>query len=210
MDAIVTDPPYGIAYQSAWRTDRAAWLPKIANDEAPFVDWLPEGYRVLKDGGALICFCAWKTQEDFRLAIQDAGFEIKSHVIWDRDSHGMGHLEGEFAPQHDVIWFATKGSFTFPGKRPKSVLRHLRVQPKALRHPNEKPIRLMIDLIQATCPRDGLVLEPFAGSGSTLEACMKSGRRCLGIELDERYIPVIKRRCREAETPLFDNAHAGH
>ncbi len=118
VDAIVTDPPYGIDYQSARRTDRSAWLPKIANDKEPFTAWLPEAFRVTKEGSALACFCAWQTQEAF-------------------------------------------------------------------------------------CPHGGLVLEPFAGSAATAVACMKTGRRCLAIELDERYIEPARRRLKANETPPF-------
>jgi DNA modification methylase len=208
IDSIATDPPYGIDYQSAWRTDRSAWLPKIANDREPFLAWLGEAYRLVKVGGTLACFCAWKTQEEFRSAIESVGFAVRSQVVWDRDSHGMGDLGAEFAPQHDIIWFATKGAYSFPGKRPKSVVRHQRVAPGALKHPNEKPVRLMIDLLNAITPRDSLILDPFAGSGSTLVACLKTGRRGIGIEIDARYIKTIERRLKEAETPLFTGLEA--
>lgn len=203
VDAIVTDPPYGIDYQSSHRPKELRFA-KIKNDTTPFIAWLPDAYRISATPSALVCFCAWKTQEEFKAAIIKAGYEVKSQVIWDRDSHGMGDLEGEFAPQHDVIWFATKGDYKFPGKRPKSVLRHVRIAGSALRHPNEKPLRLMIDLVESVCPRGGFVYDPFAGSGATLEACLKSGRRAVGTELDPRYIPVIRRRLASAATPLFD------
>lgn len=52
VDFIITDPPYGIAYQSTRLTDKSAWFPKIKNDEAPFVDFIPESFRILKSGGA--------------------------------------------------------------------------------------------------------------------------------------------------------------
>jgi DNA modification methylase len=208
VEAVVADPPYGIDYQSAWRTDRSAWKPKIANDKEPFVAWLPEAFRVTKDGGALACFCVWQVQETFRVAIEGAGFTVRSQVIWDRDWHGMGDLAGEFGPQHDVIWFAVKGRFIFPGKRPKSVLRHARVAPDQLVHPNEKPLRLMGDLVKSLCPSDGLVVDPFAGSGTTGIACMKTGRRAILIEVEPRYISVIHRRLRDAATPLFDSLEA--
>lgn len=51
IDFIVTDPPYGISYQSARRTDRSARFPKIKNDAAPFVEFIPEAFRILKSGG---------------------------------------------------------------------------------------------------------------------------------------------------------------
>lgn len=186
-DSVVTDPPYGIDYQSARRTDKTKRLEKIANDGKPFVWFLPEAYRVLRDGGCLVCFCRWDVQEAFRQAIEWAGFEVKSQVIWDRGAHGMGDLKAAFAPQHDVIWFAVKGKFAFPGQRPPSVVPTMRLGGEALLHPNQKPVELMSYLIRSVTPPGGLVVEPFAGSGSTMVAAVRDGYRVVGYELDETH-----------------------
>lgn len=71
-------------------------------------------------------------------------------------------------------------------------------------HPCPKPLAWMLWLIQRVSQPDDLILDPFAGSGTTPIACMKTGRRCIVIERDPRYIPIIRRRLKEAETPLFD------
>ena len=142
VDAIVTDPPYGIDYQSAWRTDKASWKPKIANDRTPCVEWLEA-----VSANRLACFCRWDVEGIFRAAIADAGYRVKSQVIWDKEVHGMGDLNGEFAPQHENIIYATKERWLWPGARPKSVLRVQRVMPDVLVHPNEKPVQLMLALV---------------------------------------------------------------
>lgn len=72
--------------------------------------------------------------------MREAGFKDKAQVIWDKVVHGMGDLRGDFAPCHENVIFATKGRFTFPGKRPKSVIRVQRVDASKLAHPNEKPV----------------------------------------------------------------------
>jgi site-specific DNA-methyltransferase (adenine-specific) len=194
VDAIVTDPPYGMNYQSAWRTDSSARKPKIVNDERPFIWWLYEAYRIAKDGGALVCFCEWRHQEVFKAAIATAGFTIKSQVIWDREWHGMGDLKASFAPQHDVIWFAVKGAFSFPGKRPRSVVRCQRIAADELVHPTEKPVELMRQLVRAVAPPGGIILDPFAGSGSTGLAAMLEGMSFVGVEKDETYAATASGR----------------
>lgn len=199
FDAIITDPPYGIDYQSSWRTDKEKRHPKINNDDRPFIWWLHDAYRVTKEGGVLICFCRWDTQETFKNAIELSGFEIKSQVIWDRDIHGMGDLKSSFAPRHDVIWFAIKGSFEFPGKRPSSVIKCQRLDGLSLTHPNEKPVGLMQCLIEYTTKKGDIVLDPFAGSGATMVAAIKSERKCVGIEINKQYCEIIRKRLSEPQ-----------
>ena len=204
VDAVVTDPPYGIAYQSAWRTDPLKRHRPIANDAQPFVWFLPEAARLLRPGGALLCFCRWDTREAFRLAIGWAGLQVRSHVVWDREAHGMGDLTAQFAPQHDDIWFATKGQFRFPGERPKSVVRALRVSGASMVHPNEKPVDLMRQLVDAVTPPGGVVLDPFLGSGATGCAAVATNRSFVGIEMDEERFAIAEDRIAHArgETPV--------
>jgi DNA modification methylase len=199
VNAVITDPPYGISYQSAWRTDKKQYHPRITNDGQPFIWWLYDSFRVLKDGGALFCFCHWRTQEAFRLAIGWAGFKVCQHVIWDRDWHGMGDLQTSFAPQHDVIWQASKGRCEIRGIRPRSVLRLHRLNGSTLLHPTQKPVSLMTPLIESITDLGHTVLDPFMGSGSTGVACLKTGRRFIGIEIDSSYCNIAKERLARAE-----------
>mgnify|MGYP000390796407 CR=1 FL=1 len=198
VDAVVTDPPYGMAFQSAWRTDKAERFDQIANDDAPFVWFLADAARIIKPGGCLICFCRWDSAEAFRLAIGWAGLSVKSQLVWDRVAHGMGDLKASAGPQHDTVWFATKGRYAFHGTRPKSILRHQRPHGDALRHPNEKPLSLMVSLVQDYVPPGGTVVDPFTGSGSTAEACVQTGRNFIGIELDPGYCEIARRRIADA------------
>ena len=199
VDAVITDPPYGVDYQSAWRIDKDARLPKIQNDKRPFIWWLYHAYRVTRDKGALACFCTWETQEIFRMATQAAGYTIKSHVIWDRDWHGLGDLDGHFAPQHDVIWFATKGGFKFQNGRPKSVIRISRLPAEHLEHPNEKPVPLLEYIVRHVSGFFSTILDPVMGVGPTGQACVKTGRNFIGIEIDPDYYAIAEKRIAEAQ-----------
>jgi DNA modification methylase len=198
VDSVITDPPYGIDYQSVWRIDSER-MDKIANDKEPFVSWCVDAFRVMKSIGGILCFCRWDVQEDFRRALDVAGFSIKSQVIWDRMIHGLGDLNAQFAPQHDVIWWATKGDYAFPGKRPKSVIQYQRVSPDKLVHPNEKPEMLINALIRITTKPGDSILDPFMGSGTTGVACARTGRNFVGIEIDERYFRIAEKRIRDSQ-----------
>lgn len=191
FDAVVTDPPYGVDFQSNQRTATEKFE-KIANDKQPFIWFLWDAFRLTKEGGQLICFHNYKTQDAFRYAIEWAGWEIKGQIVWDKAVHGMGDLNGQFAPEHELAWHASKGrSVLYTQNRPTTVVRVPRVATSAIRHPNEKPVALMRHMVRAVCPPGGLVLDPFAGSGSTMKAARLEGRRSVGIELDDGYCQDI-------------------
>ena len=194
IDSIIVDPPYGIDYQSAWSSDRTRWKKKILNDKTPFITWTDEAFRILKDDSGLLCFTRWDTEQQFRDALTKSGFKCKQQIIWDKVVHGMGDLKGNFASQHENIIFATKGRFIFKGKRPKSIFRFQRVTPYKLVHPNEKPIELLEALVNAITIENDLVLDCFAGAGTTGVACKNLNRNYILIEQEPQYVKIIKDR----------------
>ena len=117
IDVLVTDPPYGIGYQSSYRaaSHRTASekFPKIANDRELFLSWIPEVTEKLSRDAIALVFCRWDVQEQFRSSLEGNGFCIKGQIIWDRVVHGFGDLEGQPAPQHDIVWFGTKRNLSF-------------------------------------------------------------------------------------------------
>lgn len=201
IDAIITDPPYGINFQSGNRKATPR-MGKIANDQAPFIWWLYDAFRVLKSGdsgrGTLVCFTRWDVEQIFIDAIQLAGFVVKSEVIWDKVSGGMGDLKAQFSPSHENIIFAVKGKYQFPGKRPRDLITFPKVPSNMVVHPTEKPVGLLANLITSVTKPGDLILDPFAGSGSTLVAAQKTGRNYIGIEIDRSHYETACRRTQEA------------
>lgn len=190
VNAIITDPPYGINYVSQTGA-------RIKNDKASFIWFLYDAFRVLKSGGTLLCFTRWDVEQTFIDAIELAGFRVKSEVIWDKVYHGMGDTKAAFAPAHENIVFAIKGKYSFPGGRPKDLVTFSKLGSAQMIHPTEKPVGLIANLITAVTKPDDLILDPFAGSGSTLVAAKKSGRRFIGVELDDEYYEKARRRIEE-------------
>ena len=203
VDAIITDPPYGIDYQSKARNIRMA---KIQNDKAPFIWWLYDAFRILKPEGSLICFTRWDVQQTFIDAMHIAGFTVKSEVIWYKMAHGAGDCKAQFAPAHENILFATKGKFQFPGKRPTDVVQHMKVNSSKLVHPNEKPVALLEDLITSVTKPGDLICDPFAGSGPTAVAAEKTGRQYIVIEIEATHCDTINNRLVEVRK---EEAHIG-
>jgi hypothetical protein len=189
---LVTDPPYGIAYNSgSRRADLAASI--VGDEDTSLRDWVLEAWG---DRPALV-FGSWKMPRPVG---------THTRLVWDtKGALGMGDLSVPWKPSDQEIYVLGKG---FIGRRDTNVLRVAPVQATARNgrlHPHEKPVALMRLLIEK-CPRDALVFDPFCGSGSTLVAAAQLGREAIGVEIDEGYCRVAKERVDRAlaARPLFE------
>ena len=204
VDMVLADPPYGMDFQSQRRKNKADWKPKISNDKRPFVWWINDAFRVMKDGGALICFCRWDSWSAFQYAIELAGFTVKNQIVWDKLNHGTGDLKGSPGTRHELAVFAVKGRFTFHGKRPQTVGAFKRIGGSTLVHPNEKPVELMEWLVSHYCADSGVVLDPFTGVSPVGVACVNTNRSFIGIEMDQGYFDIASERIRNAQCEVVE------
>jgi len=204
VDATITDPPFGISYQSQWRSDKSARFDVLDNDDKPQTEWI----GLVKDGACMVVFCEWKFADVFRSAMQDNGWPVKSQLVWDRVVHGMGDLNGAWAPQHDLAWWSSRDGFSFPNGRPSTVMRFQRLGGEELNHPTEKPVDLLSHIVRKSTTEGQLVCDPFCGSGTTGVACVRTGRKFVGIEINADYCKIAKRRIQEAfaDQALFAGA----
>ena len=199
VDMVLTDPPYGIDYQSQRKKDKSEWMPKIKNDKRPFIDFIPLIKRILKPTGCVMVFTRWDVQQKFIDEMNDSGLKVKNVLIWDKEIHGMGDLKRAFASRYESIIFHSERGFEFNGKRPQDIIKCRRALPNELKHPNEKPVRLMEELICKCTHKGAVVLDLFMGSGTTGVACVNTGRDFIGMELDPGYFEVAKQRIEEAQ-----------
>lgn len=178
VDIILTDPPYGIDYQSSWRIDWQRKEKIIGDDNFP--SWI---FDELKPKVALLVWCRW----DNLYSIP----KPKSLIVWDKGNHSMGDLKHEFGRRWEAVAF-------YPGplhgfrKRPADMISVNRINPRDLLHPNEKPVEAITPLIE--CHVGDLILDQFMGSGTTLRAAKDLGRKAIGIEIEERYCEIAARR----------------
>lgn len=182
-DVLVTDPPYGISYESNFNRDKrnVKMGRRIASDRS-----ISARDRALDLWGErpAIVFGRWDSPRP------DG---TRARLIWDKgNSVGMGDLAMPWGRSEEEIYVLGTG---FVGKRTGNVISQQmlmssdRDRPD---HPTPKPIPLMENLI-AKCP-PGVVADPFAGSGSTLVAAKRLGRRAIGVELEEKYCEIAARR----------------
>ena len=198
VDLILTDPPYLCDYSRHDKNSR--FSKKIANDEnnksneEMIKKYLSECYRVMKNDTAFYCFCNYKKIDFFKKQIEASGFNLKNIIVWDKQRNGMGDLKTTFGYSYEFILFASKGQPKIRGKRISDVWRFSRVKPKEQKHQNQKPIDLLIQAIEKSSDKNDIIFDGFMGSGSTGVAAVNTGRKFIGIELDDKYFAKKKQR----------------
>ena len=189
IDLVVTDPPYAARYRD--RTGRT-----VANDDN--TRWLSPAFaevaRVLKDNRFCVSFYGWHQADAFFQAWRAAGLRPVGHFVWVKFYHSNG--SPRYAKhKHESAYLLAKG-YPRPVEPINDVLgweytgnRH---------HPTEKPVSAITPLIEAFSRPGDIVLDPFAGSGTTAVAARELGRRYVAIELDTRHCETAAARLRAA------------
>lgn len=199
VDCVVTDPPYGIEYVSNRRTVESEVIKPVANDGLTDALTLWENAckvlsRKMKENSHIYIFTSWKVYPQFA-EITGKYFRIKNCLIWRKNNHGTGDLEGNYSEQYEMIIFATKGNRKLNGGRDSNVLEFDKVASASLVHSCEKPVDLLEFLIEKSSDVGEMVIDPFAGSGSTLVAAKNKNRQYWGCELDTENYRIACGRC---------------
>jgi len=181
---VLTDPPYGVRYTG--RDGRT-----VPNDDN--FDWLApafaEIYRVLERHSFAVSFYGWQDADLFLTAWREAGFEPAGHIAFPKR-----YTSGErfLRHQHECAYLLSKGRPRQPEFAIGDVIDWSYSGNKL--HPTQKPVSVLLPLVEAFSAPGGVVLDPFAGSGSTLLAAKMLGREYLGIELDAGYHAAASKR----------------
>lgn len=202
--ALVTDPPYGMNYQSHRRVATQKFA-KIADDGAVVTDWFADAWATVRDGGAGYVATRWDVFPQWQDELRGYA-PTRNVIVWAKDNHGSGDLTGDYAPQHEFILYLPKGRHVLRGRRLSNVWTVPRDAATTYEHPTQKPVSLMGRAIAKSSDPGDLILDPFAGSGSTLRAAKDLGRRAIGVELEERYCEVIVRRLAQQALDLDGGA----
>jgi DNA modification methylase len=177
VDFILTDPPYLVNYHD--RDGRT-----IQNDAK--ADWLKpamaEAYRVLKQNRLMLCFYGWTKVDMFFDAWKHAGFQPVGHLVFRKNYASKSRF---LRYQHEQAYLLAKGRPPLP----KQTLGDVMDMPYSGNklHPTQKPVVALAPLVRSFSLPGDLVLDPFAGSGSSCAAALLSGRKYLGVELDDAY-----------------------
>ena len=194
---MVTDPPYGVEYDPEWRMDagisaKSARMGKVMNDDR--ADWT-EAWRLFP-GDVAYVYHADFFASTVQPSLERAGFAIRAQIIWAKDRLALSR--GDYHWQHEPCWYAVrdgrKGHRT--DDRTQTTLWSIPARDDAGHgHGTQKPVECMERAIRNHQAEE--VYEPFSGSGTTLIAAEKLGRRCFGMEISPQYCDVIVRRWQE-------------
>lgn len=194
---MVSDPPYGVDYDPAWRNEAGvsatARTGRVSNDDR--ADWR-EAWTLFPGDVAYV----WHAGVHARTvaeSLEACGFQIRSQIIWVKPRFVLGR--GDYHWQHEPCFYTVRkgASGQWQGARDQSTvwqIGHAGDEDDATAHGTQKPVECMRRSIVNNSKRGDLIYEPFAGSGSTVIAAESTGRSCLALEIDPAYCDVIVER----------------
>ena len=203
IDAIITDPPYGISRDNNFTTMGRAGIDFGEWDkDFDLTNWIKVAGPLLKKGGNIVIFNDWKNMTYITKSLEDNGFEVKDLIRWKKTNAMPRNRDRRFITDYEVAVWAVKkgGKWTFNRLSETYEIPEIvgGITPKSEKiyggHPTQKPIYVMKWLIERLTNECELVLDPFMGSGTTGVACKELNREFIGVELDENYYNMAYNR----------------
>lgn len=190
---VLSDLPYFVDYEGT--------AGKIQNDNLPddkaydfTLKSMTNMYDVLAEDGSIYIFHADTKGLIFRKAFDEAGFYLSGCCIWKKNALVLGRSPYQWQHEPCLYGWRKKGKHQWYSDRKQTTVWEYDRPKNNKDHPTMKPVALMAYPIKNSTMTNGIVLDPFLGSGSTLVACEETGRECRGIELEEKFVDVIVKR----------------
>ena len=194
VDAVVTDPPYGLNYTPDSRK-------QIANDSrrsfARLLAILPDA--IVRTGAdRLAMFTRWDVWGQIFDRFGDL-YPPCNCLVWDKNDTGRGNCN-HMGNSHELVYVSAPANHVMRvnARRPLNIVRSSKVGTNDMAHPTEKPAEVMQFIVECMALPGELVCDPFMGSGTTGVACARLGRRFVGVEIEPRYFDIACRRIEEA------------
>lgn len=204
IDVVLTDPPFSSGTRKEGQKGvRKSMVRSMEDDEWFATDsltthgfvWLMRQNalrwkRLVKRGGHILSFIDWRMMPHLQAAIESADLRSKGVLVWDKTYFGMGDC---FRNQHEFVLHFTNGRGRDPQRRDVGNVFHC-PPVRGGQHPNEKPVKLLRDILEVVAPPGGRVLDPFMGSGSSGVAAAMLDLKFTGIEPDPGFIEIARNR----------------
>lgn len=193
----LTDPPYNVDYHGA----DGQSIRNDSMEDAQFREFLKQAFGCAKThmapGAPFYVFHADSEGYNFRGACHDVGLEVRQCLVWKKNSLVLGRQDYQWI--HEPCLYGWKEGAAHPWHTDRSqttVMEFDKPRRNDL-HPTMKPVEMLVYLLKNSSKRGDIVMDTFAGSGSTLIACEQTGRACRSMELDPKYCDVVRRRWAE-------------
>ena len=193
IDLIVSDPPY---FLGMTHNGQKGCFNDLKICEPFFSELFSQYKRVLKESGRVYFFCDWRGYA-FYYPIFSKHIPARNLIVWDK-KNGAGN---QYNFSHEFIIYGTLKPHNQGGT---NVWRETAFSSGAKKtngekvHPTQKPIELIERIIKDSTKENDIVLDSFMGSGTTGVACVNTGRKFIGIELDEQYFEIAEQRINNA------------
>jgi site-specific DNA-methyltransferase (adenine-specific) len=199
VDILVTDPPYNVAYEG--KTKDALTIQNDSMGDEQFRQFLRDAFvaadAVMKQGAVFYIWHADSEGYNFRGACKDAGWKVRQCLIWQKDSMVMGRQDYHWKHEPCLYGWKDGAGHLWASDRKQTTLIECKRPKRNDIHPTMKPVELMEYQILNNTKGQDIVLDLFGGSGSTMIAAEKTGRRARLMELDPKYCDVIVKRWEE-------------
>lgn len=211
FDGIVTDPPYASGgMQTTDRQRPTSEKYTDSNSKRKFLDfpgdmkdqrvwtrwmaeWLSEARRICKPGAPICIFIDWRQLPALTDALQWADWVWRGVAVWHKPN--ARPQKGRFRQETEFIVWASNGPMPLDRDVPclRGIFQNANVAINKRHHQTEKPVELMREIVKIV-EKDGHILDPFCGSGSTIQAALTEGYRATGIELSDEYFEIARKR----------------
>jgi DNA modification methylase len=189
---MVTEPPYGVSYDPAWRKRAGVnlnprKLGKVANDDQ--ADWR-EAWALFPGAVAYVWHASLHTSE-VKQSLEASGFEMRAQIIWAKDRFAFSR--GHYHWQHEPCWYAVRGASGahWSGDRKQSTVWTIPARDDdGHGHGTQKPVECTRRPIENNSSPGQAIYDPFSGSGTTIIAAEMTGRSCFAIDIDPAYTDV--------------------
>jgi len=196
VDMWLTDPPYNVAYEG--KTKDALTIENDAMGNDDFRQFLSDSYSaadaVMKSGAVFYIWHADSEGYNFRGAAFDIGWQVRQCLIWKKQTMVMGRQDYHWKHEPCLYGWKEGSAHLWATDRKQTTILEFDRPSRNKEHPTMKPVELFAYQMQNNTKGDDLILDSFAGSGTTAIACEKFNRRARLMELDPKYCDVIIKR----------------
>jgi len=215
VDCILADPPYNLVGKIGedrihmFRQSRNSKETCMTKEKMSFdkkfdqISWLKRIPKILNKSGNVIIFNDWENMGDISRELKKNKIKVKCLNHWQKNNPVPAEWQRRFVPGREYFLHASRGKYVFNVEELNKGIFNYPLTKKSEKifgkHPNQKPLVLIRDLILILTNKGDIILDPFSGSGTTPVACINTGRNCIAIEKDEKYYNIEIERCKQAE-----------